>query len=111
MSSAMRYRAQQLLGRSRPYRALGVPPRRFVQIAATPSSTNPTVASAAADSTAPGILLFVAHTYLALAFLTQSCRCPIRGLGQPFFSSLGLHLGFAEPLYPQGLAGWLPRQC
>jgi hypothetical protein len=54
MSTAMRYRAQELLRRSRPSHAQRSPPRRFVQIAATPSSTNPTVASAAADSTAPG---------------------------------------------------------
>ncbi|KAG9668500.1 hypothetical protein KCU99_g7748, partial [Aureobasidium melanogenum] len=53
MSTAMRCRAQELLRRSRPSHALRSPPRRFVQIAATPSSTNPTVASAAADSTAP----------------------------------------------------------
>jgi hypothetical protein len=62
----MRYRAQELLGRSRPYRALGTPPRRFVQIAATPSSTNPTVASAASDGSAPGILCSSAHTGLSL---------------------------------------------
>lgn len=66
MSSAMRYRAQQLLGRSRPSRALGLPPRRFVQIAATPSSTNPTVASAAADSSAPGIKFSVRAYRLSL---------------------------------------------
>ena len=55
MSTAMRCRAQELLRRTQPCDVLRSSPRRFVQIAATPSSTNPTVASAAADSTAPGI--------------------------------------------------------
>lgn len=98
--------------------ALSRTARRYVQISATPSSSEPLPsleAAASTSSTPPSAGMQKRElSILTISRLISSRRCALRSRWQPFFPPLSIDLRIAEPLHTKRNTGglqWQSREC